>query len=227
LGILWTLLDPLLNMIVLTVIFSTLFGREIANFPVYLMSGRMIFTFFSQGTGFCLTSISGGGLYIKSVKMPLFMLPLSKVLSALINDILSLIALFAIMLLTGADFYWTIVLFPLPVLYTMLFSLGVGMMLAAWVVFFNDVSYLYSILITLLMFCTPIFYQDTIYPENVAWLFKSSPIYRFVQMFRDVIMNGAVPELSAHLICLAWCAGALVIGGLVFRKSKEKFILYL
>ncbi|MCL2030938.1 MAG: ABC transporter permease [Oscillospiraceae bacterium] len=227
LGIVWSLLDPLLHMLILALVFSQLLGRDIQFFPVYIMTGRLIFTFYSQATNFCLTSITGGKLYIMSVKMPLYMLPLSKTISALVNEALSLLALLFMMLITGAPFHWTALMFPVPVLYVFLFSFGLGMALSAWMVFFRDLGHLYSVFTTLLMFITPMFYSADIYPQQYLWAFKLNPLYHFVQMFRNIVLYGHLPPLTDHAICAAYCAGALIVGAAAFKKGKNRFVLYL
>jgi ABC-type polysaccharide/polyol phosphate export permease len=227
LGILWTLLDPLLHMLVILLVFSQLFARDIQYFAAYVLTGRIIFQFFSQATNFCLGSVTGGKLYVTSVKMPLFMLPLSKTVSALINESLALICLLFVLVITRVELHVTALLFPIPLFYIFIFSFGFGMALASWNVFFHDTQHLYGAFSTLLWFATPIFWHIDIIPENLIWLIKLNPAYHFVTMFRAMVINGQMPDFSDHLICITFCAAALIIGTTVFNKTKNRFILHL
>jgi ABC-type polysaccharide/polyol phosphate export permease len=227
LGILWTLLDPLLHMLVIIIVFSQLLGRDIQFFAAYVMTGRLMVSFFTQTTGFCIGSFVGGGMYIKSVKMPLYMLPLSKTISALINFGIALIVLAPILYFSGVQLRLMMLLFPLPILYAFVFSYGFGLALGTWMVYFRDVSHLHGVLATLLFFLTPIFYPIEIIPQNFLWVIQSNPLYHFVTMMRNLIMYGSIPSLTDHLICTAFCVGAMILGISVFRKGKNAFILHI
>ena len=227
LGMLWSMLDPLLHMLVITIVFSQLLGRDIQYFAVYVMTGRLALTFFVQAANGGVSSFVGGGLYIKSVKMPLYMLPLSKAVSALINEALSLLALAFIIWITGAGFKWTILLLPVPIFYIFLFSFGMGMALATWMVFFRDTSHLFGVVTTLLQFLTPVFYSADSVPVNFQWIFQINPLYHFVTMMRKLVMYGTLPTLIDHLICVSCCAAALLVGAAVYRNGRNKFILHL
>ena len=227
LGVLWTLLDPLLHMLVIIIVFSQLLGRDIPHFAAYVMTGRLIVQFFIQATGFCITSFVGGGLYIKSVKMPLYMLPLSKTISALINFAIALIVLVPILIASGVELRLMALLFLVPVLYAFLFSFGIGLALGTWMVSFRDVSHLHGVLATLLFFLTPIFYPIEIIPQSYLWIIQSNPLYRFADMMRNLVIYGSFSTLNDHLICIVCCAVALILGITVFQKGKNSFILHL
>ena len=227
LGVLWTLLDPLLHMLVIIIVFSQLLGRDIEHFAAYVMTGRLVVNFFTQATGFCISAFVGGGLYIKSVKMPLYMLPLSKTISALINTALSMIVLALILVFTGVHLRPMALLFFIPVLYAFVFSYGFGLALGTWMVFFRDVSHLHNVFTTLLFFLTPIFYQIDIIPPSYMWLMRSNPLYHYVTMLRNLVVYGNMPALADHMICTAFCVGAMIMGIAAFRKGKNTFIMHL
>lgn len=227
LGILWTLLDPLLHMMVILIVFSQLIGRNIQYFAAYVMTGRLMVQFFSQASGYCVNSFVGGGLYIKSVKMPLYMLPLSKTISALINKGIAMIILVFIIFFTGIELRPMMLLFPIPVLYAFLFSYGIGLAFGTWMVFFRDVGHLHGVLTTLLHFLTPTFYSVDIIPPNYQWIINSNPIYHFATMMRNLVMYGNMPTLTDHMICAMFCAGALIMGIAAFQKGKNTFIMHL
>lgn len=227
LGLLWSLLNPLLMMIVLTIIFSSLFKRNIDNFPVYLLTGRMIFVFFSETTNQAMMSIISNSSLIKKVYLPKYILPLSKALSSYINLMFSLLALIIVMIVTKIKITWVLILFPLPLIYTLIFSIGVGLVLSTYAVFFRDLVHLYSVLLTAWMYFTPIFYPVEIIPERYLFLVKSNPLYYIVQCFREIVLYGRIPSLSLNLICLAIAIITLFFGLIIFYKNQNKFILYI
>lgn len=227
LGILWTVLNPLLTMLVLTVVFSTLFRFDIDNFPVYLLSGQVLFTFFSEATTISMASILNGGSMIKKVSVPKYIFPLSRTISSLVNFLLSLISLLLVMVFTGNPFHWTILFAPIAILYTFIFSLGIGLLLSAVTVFFRDVMYLYTILITIVTYLTPIFYPVDIIPDKYSFLISINPLYHLVSFFRTAVIYGGVPSLWQHAVCLLFSIVALVLGTYVFSKKQDEFILYI
>lgn len=227
LGILWTVLNPLLTMLVMTIVFSTIFRFDIKNFPVYLLSGQVIFTFFSEATNMAMSSILGGGSMIKKVSMPKYIFPVSKVLSSLVNFFLSLIALLFVMLVTRAPFYWSMFLMPIPIFYIFIFSMGIGLILSAAVVFFRDMSYLYGIFLTALTYFTPLFYPISIIPARFRFLISLNPMFHFVEYFRTVAIYGGIPSLWQNVVCLMLSFVSLTIGLYVFYKKQDRFILYI
>jgi ABC-type polysaccharide/polyol phosphate export permease len=227
LGVLWTLLNPLLTMIVLTIVFSNLFRFDIPNFPVYLLSGQIVFGFFSEATNTSMVSVIAGGGMIKKVYIPKYILPLSRVLSSLVNLLLSLLAFLLVIWITRAPMYWTIVLLPIPLFYVFLFSLGVGMLLSAATVFFRDLSYLYGIVLTAWTYLTPIFYPATIIPENLRFILALNPLAHFIQYFRNVTLYGILPNLWQNIVCLSCGCVALLLGTYVFMRNQDQFILYI
>jgi ABC-2 type transport system permease protein len=227
LGILWTVLNPLLTMLVLTIVFSALFRFDIPNYPVYLLSGQVVFTFFSEATNMAMTSILGGGSMIKKVYMPKYIFPVSTVLSSLVNFLLSLIAVLLVMLVTRAPFHWAMLLIPIPIFYIFIFSMGVGLILSAAVVFFRDMTYLYGILLTALTYFTPLFYPISIIPHKFRFLISLNPMFHFVEYFRTVAIYGGVPSLWQNVVCLTLAFISLAIGLYVFYKKQDRFILYI
>lgn len=227
LGILWTVLNPLFTMLVLTAVFSTLFRFDIDNYPVYLLSGQLIFNFFSESTNLAMQSILGNAAMLKKVSIPKYIFPISRVISSLINCLLSLTALIIVMLITGANFYWTIIFSVIPIVLMTLFSMGIGLFLSSTIVFFRDVGHLYSILLTAVMYLTPIFYPISIVPENILPLFYANPIYYFVEYFRAVAIYGMIPTFEQNIICVIFALCSLIVGLFFFYKKQDRFILYL
>lgn len=227
LGILWSLLNPLMTMLVLTMIFSTFFRFGIENFPVYLLSGQLMFNFFSESTNAAMVSITGGAGTIKKVYVPKYIFPVARVLGGSVNLVFSFIAFLFVVLVTQASFYWTMLLLPIPMLYLLAFSLGVGMLLSAVAVFFRDVTYLYGVALTLVMFLTPIFYPVEILPDRVYHLIHLNPMFHYVSYFRELALHGTIPNLWSNIICIGFALAALALGAYVKITQQNKYILYL
>lgn len=227
LGIFWTVLSPLLMMLVMTIVFSTLFRFDIKNFPVYLLSGQIFFGLFSEATNMSMSSVLGASALIRKVAMPKYIFPVSRTISSLVNFAFSLLALFFVMLMTSAPFHWTIVLIIIPVLYTFIFSLGIGLILSAAAVFFRDVTYLWNIFITALSYLTPLFYPISIVPDKYRMIISLNPMYHFVEYFRTVAIYGNIPTLWQNMVCLLMAVVSLAIGLYIFYKKQDDFILYI
>ena len=227
LGFAWSILNPLLMMIVMSIVFSTIFKTDIKNFPMYLITGQVIFTFFSEATNMAMMSIIGNGGLIKKVYIPKYIFPLSKVMFSFTNMLFSLIAVVIVAIATKLPITPAILLFPLPLIYVFIFSLGVGLLLASYAVFFRDLLHLYGILLLIWTYLTPIFYPITILPENVKKVMMFNPMFVYIDNFREIILYGKVPSLSSNLLCICYSLIALLVGTLAFRKTKDKFIFYI
>lgn len=227
LGYLWSVLNPLMMMMILTVVFSTVFRNDIPNFPVYFLTGQLIFNAFSEATNTAMSSVISNSALIKKVYFPKYILPVSKAGAAFVNFVLSLIALVVVLALTRAPISWAILLLPLPLLYLLLISTGVGLFLSALAVRFRDIVHLYGVVLTALMYLTPIFYPITILPDAARQIVSFNPIFHILEMFRCVVMYGTVPSLKANLVCMGFSIIALCVGMLTFKKNQDQFILYL
>ena len=227
LGVFWSFLNPLLNMAVQYVVFSNLFRFDIPYFPVYLLCGNVIFTYFSESCGMALTSIVGNASLITKVYVPKYIYPLTRILSSLINLLISMIPLIVVALISG--------LLPAPAyvlsLYAFvclaLFCLGLGMLLSAAMVFFRDVQFLWGVLTTIWMYLTPIFYPVSALPEAAQRIVMMNPLYYYVTFVRTCIIDGVSPEPTMYAQCLLYAIAALVVGAWVFKKKQDKFVLYL
>jgi len=227
LGVLWSLLHPLMMMLVLTAVFSFLFDREIENFPVYLLSGLILYEFINESTTMAMNSIINNEGIIKKVYVPKYIFPLSKVISSLIQLGFSCLALVAVMIITGAPFKITMLLIPIPIVYTFIFAFGVAMLLAAMAVFFRDLMYLHSVLMRMLMFATPIMYPIDALPERLLPFMALNPLYHFIDYFRNLVLQGTIPGVWDNVVCLSFAMVALCVGIYVFISRQDKFILYL
>ena len=227
LGVLWTILNPLFMMIVLSVVFSNLFRFDIEYFPVYLLSGQLIFNLFSESTTNAMSAIIANGPLIKKIYVPKYMFVISRIFSSSINLLASFTALIFVMLAMRVDLHYTVPLVPIPLIFIIFFSLGIGLILSSIAVKFRDIVHLYSVFVTALMYLTPVIYPMSILPEWLEKIVLINPITNILIMFRDVMMNNTVPGIASIGIAIVETAIALAFGLYVFYKSQDTFILNL
>ncbi|MGN1019080.1 MAG: ABC transporter permease [Aristaeellaceae bacterium] len=227
LGVIWSFLNPLLTMLVYLFVFSTIFKSNVEHFPVYLMSGIVLFNYFSESTSLGLSSITGNSALITKVYMPKVIYPLSKVLSSAINLCISFIPLFIVMLINGVTFHKSILLLPLVVLFLLMFCLGMSLILSCMNVFFRDTQFLWSVLVTMWNFLTPIFYPESIIPARFQTLYHLNPLYQIVYFMRSITIGGVSPTPITYLYCTLASVIPLALGLWIFRKNQDKFVLHL
>lgn len=226
LGVLWSVLNPLLMMIVLTAVFSTVFRFQIENFALYLILGQTLFGLMSDATSGAMSSIIDSASLIKKIRINKILFPLEKVAFALVNFVISLIAVVAVMVFFQVVPTLNLLFLPLLLLYVFAFSLGLGLLIAALSVFFRDVMHLWSVVLTAWTYATPLFYPIEILPDFLAPLMQFNPMYHYVTYFREIALWGMTPSFEQNLICIGFAAAALVLGYVVFRAKEKKFILY-
>lgn len=225
LGVLWSFLNPLLTMLVQYVVFSTLFKSDIPNFPVYLLTGIVCFSFFNEATSMSLSSIVGNASLITKVYVPKYIYPLTRVMSSTINFGLSLVPLLLVLLITRTPIRPSLLLLPFGVGCLFALSLGIGMLLAAMMVFFRDTQFLWGVVSMLWMYATPIFYPESIIPSNFMTLYKMNPLYHIIRFIRIVLIDGVSPEPKAYLLAIVASFVPLLIGAFVFKKTQDRFVL--
>lgn len=225
LGILWSLLEPILTTIVLTIVFGTLFGNKSQDFPLYILCGRLLYSFFSQGTKSASKSIRVNASMIKKVYVPKYLYPLSYVLYNYAIFFLSLVVMVPLAIYCQVPLTWHIVEIIVPLFLLFLLTLGVGMILATICVFFRDMEYLWEVLLMLIMYSSAIFY----YPERLmksgyAWILKFNPLYCVIQTFRNAMFGEA---MDMQLVGYAgiFSLVTLAVGIFLFYKKQDKFIL--
>ena len=227
LGIIWSLLEPVLTTIVLTVVFGTLFGRKDRSFPLYILSGRLLYSFFSQGTKGALRSIRGNAGMIKKVYVPKYLYPLSTVLFNFIIFVLSLIVLVLLGIFTGnyPNLRWLGIIFPLLVLLAMTF--GVGMILATVAVYFRDMEYLWDVLLMIVMYtCAIFYYPDRLLKSGYYWVLTLNPLYGVIVNVRHIVFSEAL-EWPRMAYAVLFAAASIVIGVFLFQRRQDDFILYI
>ena len=228
LGYVWSILNPLLIMSVMSIVFSSMFKRNIENFPVYLFCGQLLFNFMNSSTHVAIFSITVNAPLLKKTYIPKYIFTVAKITSGMVDLVFSLGALLIVMLVTGAGFAWSYLLFPLVILQLYVFCLGMGLFLSQANVFFRDIQYIYNAVTTAWVYLTPIFYPIDALPDGLQWFIKHcNPMYFYVAQFRDLVYLGRLPGWG---IVTAGCVTALVallVGIWCFGKSQDKFILYI
>ncbi|MDK2802127.1 MAG: ABC transporter permease [Oscillospiraceae bacterium] len=227
LGILWSILNPVLMMVVITAVFLNLFKFEIDNFPIYYLTGSTIFSFFTDATTSSMTSIVGSGQIIKKVYIPKYIFPLQKCLFSFVNLFFSLIALIIMIIILKFEVTYTVILAPIPIIYILIFSLGISLILSSLTVFFRDIVHLYGVITTIWMYFTPIIYPENILSDSMLKLISLNPLYHYVGYFRDVVMYGKIPSLKVNIICICFSLITLIIGSIIFKRTQDKFVLHI
>ena len=226
LGVFWTMLEPLLTMMVLVLVFSKM-GRGTSDFHVYILTGRLIYTFFSNTTKTALRSVRSNANMIKKVYVPKYMYPVASVISGYIMFLISLIVLALVAIVRGVQPTWHLIeaIFPLTIVFIM--TLGSGLLLSAVAVFFRDMEYLWGVALMLLMYACGIFYRvEDIASENNMWLFQLNPLYAVIENFRDAIFGNSM-NVPAMLYSLVFSSVLLLVGVVVFYKKQDQFILHI
>ena len=227
LGVVWSILNPLLMMAVTAMVFSTLFRFDIGNYPLYLITGQVLFTFYSESTSFAMSSIIDNAGLIRKIYIPKYLFPLSRVISSCVNLFFTIPALILIILVTGEPLTFAMLSFIVPLFLFFIFCLGIGLILSTMTVYFRDMFHLYGILLSLLNYATPIFYPEKIVPVQFAWLLTLNPLYYFFKAFRMSVYEGVLPTGEILLYCVVIAAVAFMVGCYVFRKYQNHFILYI
>ena len=227
LGVLWTLLNPLLMMVVLSVVFSNLFKFDIEYFPIYLLSGQVIFNFYNDATTTSMSAILGSANLIKKVYIPKYLFVMSRICSCVINLMASFTALVLVMLAMRVELHYTIFLSFIPISLLIVFSFGVGLFLAAVTVKFRDIIHLYSVFTTALMYLTPVIYPMSMLPSWLATVVRANPLTNYLTIFRDLMINNRMFSIFDLGIALIEAILALTIGLYVFYRNQDTFILNL
>lgn len=226
LGIAWSVLSPLLSLLVMNLIFGTLLGSEIEHYTIYLFSGQLIFSFFSDSTTEGMTSLLNNADIFTKVNVPKYLFLFSKNVSSLINFGITLAVYFLFVLANGVPITWKFLLLAYPILCLVIFNLGVGLILSALYVFFRDIQYLYSIFTMLLMYMSAIFYSIDTFPQIGKNLFLLNPIYVYIRYFRKIVLEQTIPTIWFHLIAIGYALIVFAIGSWIYKKKNHSFLYY-
>ena len=227
LGILWSMLEPLLSMVVLTIVFGTLYGNTDKTFPVYILSGRLLYSFYSSATKAALKSIRSNSAMIKKVYVPKYLYPLSTVIYNYIIFLISLVVLAIVGVILGVKPTIYLLQAPVALIIILILSYGSGMFLATIGVFFRDIEYLWSVALMLIMYtCAIFYYPSKLLKSGWAWILKFNPLYCIIQIFRSAIFGE--PMYAPYVIyAVAFSVVITIIGLVCFKKKQDNFILYI
>jgi ABC-2 type transport system permease protein len=221
-GFLWSMLQPLLTMLVLTIVFSALFRFDLPNYPVYALAGIMFWNFFSQSITASMNSLKGNASLVTRLPVPKAIFPLATVIAGVVNLLLAMVPLFAILLVTGHPIRPAVLFLPVAILLAAVFTLGAGLALSPLAVLFYDTIEMVGVLLTMFMYLTPIFYPMSIVPKRFHWVVRFNPIRSVLEVFRDPIYFGKIPPAIHLSVATAFAAAALIIGIVAFRRSAER-----
>ena len=236
LGVVWSLLYPVLMMTVMAMVFSQMFRFSVEgiNYLVYLMTGIIMFQYFSEATHNSMTSVVGNFGLINKVYIPKYIFPVAKCIFVGINFVLTLIPWIILIILTQfglgtypATINWYYLLIPYIFFCFFFFTVGIGLFISCISVFLRDMFYIYGIILTIWNYFTPVFYSIDILPASLQALFKFNPLYQFITAIRSIVLYGARPSITTLVILGVIGIVTLLIGAFVFKKKQDKFIYYI
>ena len=227
LGYLWSMMNPLLTMIILTFVFSHLMKFKIDNFAMFILSGLLTWNLFHQGLMIGVNSILANGGLLRKVKVPAAIFPLASVASVLVNFVLAFVPFFLVAFATGLKITPWILLTPVLLLPLLIFTYGAALCLASLNVLFKDVSHILDPILTTAFYATPIVYPVSVLPEKYANLLMFNPIAHFIETLRAVLYNGVAPNLNSVFMIFILAAISLIIGLITYRMTRDKFIYYI
>lgn len=226
LGMGWSVLSPLLTLLVMRLVFTHIYGRDVPHFTTYLFSGTIVMSFFKESTKGGMSALMSNAKIFSKVNVPKYLFLLSKNVSVLVNFGLILCVFFLFAALDGIVFGFHMLTLIYPIVCLLVFNIGVGMILSALFVFFRDTQYLYDVFLTLITYLSAIFYTVDRFPAWAQNLFLLNPVYCYIRYFRLVCIDGVIPSLAFHGLCLLYAVAALGVGVLVYRKNNHKFLYY-
>lgn len=227
LGMLWSVLGPLMTLAVMAVVFTQFFGHDTPHYVIYLFCGNLVYSYYREATSTGMTSLKDNASIFSKVNVPKYMFLLSKNVSTLINFGLNIIVLFIFVLIDGLPITWKFILLIYPIACLIVFNLGVGLILSALYLMFRDIKYLYDVFTLMLMYLSAIFYNVNAYSPEIQQLFNLNPVYVYIRYFRTIIIDGNIPSFGLHIIAAVYAALVLGIGALVYKKKNYKFLYYI
>lgn len=226
LGMFWSVLNPLFNLLVMRLVFTNFFGRDVPYYTTYIFAGNLMFSYFKDQTIGGMNSLMSNSHIFTKINVPKYMFLLSKSASSIINFAITLVVFFVFVLIDGVPFHWTVFAIIYPIIMLTLLNIGLGMILSALYVFFRDVGYIYDIFTLLLMYVSAIFYQVDKFPEGIQRLFLLNPVYVAIKYVRVVVIDGNLPSLAYHILLLIYAAVAMGLGAFIYKKFNHRFLYY-
>ena len=230
LGMLWSVLSPLLTLLVMRIVFTTFFGNSIEHYTIYLFCGNIVWSYFSEATNGGMSALMDNSSIFSKINVPKYLFLFSKNVSALINFSLTFIVFLIFCLIDGVAITPLFFALIYPIVCLVIFNVGVGLVLSALFIFFRDVQYLWSVFLTLLMYLSAIFYDPAQFGAY-AKVFLLNPVYVYIRYFRYVVIGvadgiPALPSVQYHLLALGYAVAVFAIGALLYKKMNHKFLYY-
>lgn len=226
LGMAWSVLSPLLTLLVMKIVFTEFFGRNTPHYTTYLFAGNIVMSYFKEATKGGMGSLMNNSRLLSKVNIPKYLFLFSRNVSAMINFLLTLAVYFFFCVIDGIHFGWHMLSLVYPILCLTVMNIGVGMILSAMYVFFRDTQYLYDVFLTLLTYLSAIFYQVDKFSPQIQRYFLLNPAYCMIKYFRVVTIDGCIPSLSFHLLCAFYALFFLILGSFVYKKYNTQFVYY-
>ena len=226
-GAAWSVLNPLMTLLIMRVVFGHFFGSTIEHYTTYLFCGTVVFSFFSESSTEGLMALMGNAHIFSKVNVPKYLFLLSKNTQTLINFAITLCVFFLFCAIDGIVFTWKFLALVYPIIMLLVFNLGVGFLLSAMYVFFRDMQYLWAILTQLLLYVSAVFYSIDTFPVHVQNAFLLNPIYLFIRYFRKVVIDSAIPSFGVHVLMAVDTLVVLLLGIWIYRKYDTEFLYYI
>ncbi len=231
LGMLWSLLSPLLTLLIMSIVFTRFFGSSIEHYTIYLFCGNIIWSYFSDATNGGMPSLVGNASIFSKINVPKYLFLLSRNISALINFVMTFAVFLIFCVADGIALTPLFFALAIPVVCLILFNIGMGLILSALFVFFKDVQYLWSVFLTLLMYLSAIFYNPAqmgdVFGISLNKILMFNPVYTYISYFREVVLEGILPSWQHHALCIGFAVGTVAIGTLIYKKMNHKFLYYI
>ena len=226
LGMGWSVLSPLLSLLVMKIVFTQFFGRNTPHYTTYLFAGNLLYNFFRESTTGGMSALMANKHIFTKINVPKYMFLLTKNVSSIINFGITLVVFFVFAALDGISFSWRFVTLLYPIFCLIVFNVGVGLLLSALYVFFRDVMYLYDIFTMLLMYMSAIFYYVSGYPPMIQNLFYVNPVFCAITYVRSVVIDGVIPGAGLHVLLVFYALLAMFAGGWMYKKKNHQFLYY-
>ena len=227
LGMAWSILSPLLTLLVMLLVFTQFFGRNKVHYPIYVFAGNIIYNYFYEASSQGMQSLTSNAHIFTKVNVPKYLFTLSKNVQALINFGLTVLVFFVFCLFDHIVFTLKFFLLIYPVCLLVFFCFGIGLILSALYVFFKDIQYLWSVFMRLIMYMSAVFYYIDGYPIATQRAFLANPLYLFITYFRQIVINGQIPSLGFHLLMLGDTLLVFAFGCYMYKKYNTEFLYYL
>jgi len=226
LGMLWSVLSPLLTLFVMRLVFTQFFGRTVEHYTTFLFCGNIVFSYFNEATNSGMSTLLYNSHIFTKVNVPKHLFLFSRNTSSLINFSLTFVVFLIFCIIDGVAITPIFLMLIVPIFCLVLFNLGLGLILSAMFVFFRDVQYLWSVFTMLLMYVSAIFFSIDGYSPEVQKLFHLNPVFVYIKYFRSIVLDGKVPSLEVNLLAVGYALIAVLIGALIYKKNNHKFLYY-